>query len=36
MEGLETSSKSEAPNIWKLLEGKSPEELEEILRKLSE
>ncbi|MCF8277142.1 MAG: helix-turn-helix transcriptional regulator [Flavobacteriales bacterium] len=33
---LSEISKSEAPNILKLLEGKSPQELEEILRKLKE
>jgi len=33
---LAAISKSKAPDIWKLLENKSPEELEEILRKLSE
>jgi DNA-binding Xre family transcriptional regulator len=33
---LSEISKSEAPNIWKLLEGKSAEELEEMLKRLSE
>ncbi len=33
---LAAVSKSKAPDIWKMLEGKSAEELEEVLRRLSE
>lgn len=32
---LSSISKSEAPNIWKMLEGKSAAELEEILKRIA-